>query len=515
MTMSNLLEDLKSARDCGVPLIAISTPDPWALIEQCVQELDHSDPKLSWECLNGYSPCTTAEDDPAWAVIAKADIMTSPNNPDKTANNPPGAIVTADRKFPDDVVVFVWLANRWLESAAFIQALLNCRDDFAARRKTVVLLGPSITLPSELIHDVLVLDDPLPEPDQLRSIVKDMESSVNEAGSEVKMSDSDYDLAVNATQGLAAFAAAQATALSFTHDALDTDKVWERKRQMIESAAGLSVYRGNEGRGEVAGLDVLVEYGELILNGKRPPQGVVFVDEIEKSMGDPEGDRSGVSTDLQGLMLSQMQDTGAIGLILVGPSGTGKSLTAKALANIGKVPCMIFDAGSMKGSLVGESEKKAREVFKVINSVTNGSALWIATSNDIDRLSPELKARFKLGTFFVDLPTAEAQQQIWDISMRKWEIEKQDLPVHANWNGREIDQCCEIAHRIDQQLKFAAQYVQPLYLSAPDQIQRIRTESDGKYMSASYPGLYRVDGEKTSGTSGKKKRKMKKKTWEK
>jgi SpoVK/Ycf46/Vps4 family AAA+-type ATPase len=56
------------------------------------------------------------------------------------------------------------------------------------------------------------------------------------------------------------------------------------------------------------------------------------------------------------------------GILLAGIPGTGKSLSCKATANILGWPLIRLDIGSLKGSLVGESEQKMRSALKVIDA---------------------------------------------------------------------------------------------------------------------------------------------------
>ncbi len=51
--------------------------------------------------------------------------------------------------------------------------------------------------------------------------------------------------------------------------------------------------------------------------------------------------------------------------------------------------------------------------------------LFIATSNSIASLPPELRRRFTLGTFFFDLPTAEERETIWRIYLKKYDGQAQ------------------------------------------------------------------------------------------
>ena len=50
--------------------------------------------------------------------------------------------------------------------------------------------------------------------------------------------------AVDALIGLAAFPAEQVVAMSLSKQGLDAEQLWERKRQIIEQAPGLKIWRG-------------------------------------------------------------------------------------------------------------------------------------------------------------------------------------------------------------------------------------------------------------------------------
>ncbi len=141
------------------------------------------------------------------------------------------------------------------------------------------------------------------------------------------------------------------------------------------------------------------------------------------------------------------------GIVLVGQSGCGKSLSAKACAGTWNVPLLKLDLGALKDKFVGGSEAKLRTAFRVIESVgpcvvwldeaeksfagatqgaadggvssdalgaflnwmqeRAGQAFVVATANDISTLPPELlrKGRFD-ELFFVDLPTFDERQEI-------------------------------------------------------------------------------------------------------
>jgi SpoVK/Ycf46/Vps4 family AAA+-type ATPase len=233
-----------------------------------------------------------------------------------------------------------------------------------------------------------------------------------------------------------------------------------------------------------------------ILAGNDPPRGVVFIDEIEKMLAGSTGavaDSSGVSQGILQALLTHMQDCGATGSIFIGPPGAGKSMIAKCVGNEGGIPTIALDAGAMKGSLVGQTEQAIREALRVITSVTGGQALWVATCNSIGTLPPELRRRFSFGTFFFDLPDAEEREAIWVHYRLRFDNSCHDAePPCEGWTGAEIRTCCMLAYRLKITLTEAANYIVPVCKSARQQIEELRRQAEGRFISASYPGPYRT-----------------------
>jgi hypothetical protein len=154
----------------------------------------------------------------------------------------------------------------------------------------------------------------------------------------------------------------------------------------------------------------------------------------------------------------------------------------------------------MTGSLVGESQAKIRAAMEIFKAVSQGKGLFIATCNKIASLPPELKRRFTLGTFYVDLPSAEERAMIWPIWMKKYALAKQTLPPCNGWTGAEIRACCDVAYRADLPLVDAAAFIVPVCISAADQIKTLREMASGRFISANKPGIYEheADTETTS-----------------
>nr|QCI07313.1 hypothetical protein [Leiomenia cribrosa] len=175
------------------------------------------------------------------------------------------------------------------------------------------------------------------------------------------------------------------------------------------------------------------------------------------------------------------------GVLLVGIQGTGKSLTAKAIAQQWKLPLFKLDIGKIFVGIVGESEGKMRKMIKIAeesspcilwideidkafsrinntsdsgttNRVLSSFLTWlsekekkvfiVATANNVLCLPPEMlrKGRFD-EIFFLDLPSQEERVKILQIHLMKirpltWK--KYDI-IHLsqlteNFSGAEIKQ---------------------------------------------------------------------------
>jgi SpoVK/Ycf46/Vps4 family AAA+-type ATPase len=144
------------------------------------------------------------------------------------------------------------------------------------------------------------------------------------------------------------------------------------------------------------------------------------------------------------------------GVLLVGPQGTGKSLTAKAIARSWSMPLLRLDVGRLFAGLVGASEARTRDMIQLAEAMAP-CVLWIdeiekgfggdgrsdggtsqrvlanvltwmaekrspvfvvATANGVDQLPPELlrKGRFD-EIFLLDLPSGSERQSILELHL--------------------------------------------------------------------------------------------------
>jgi hypothetical protein len=382
-------------------------------------------------------------------------------------------------------------AHRFRNDPGVMQGIWDLRDSVKSTGRMLVLLAsPGATLPQELGQDVLILDEPLPATSHLEQIVRETFNAANlsEPGRPVIV------MVVDALIGLAAFPAEQALAISLVKRQLNTEDLWERKRQIIEQTPGLSVWRGGETFEDIRGVENVKSFMRVVLAGIHPPRVIVFIDEIKKAFAGTGTDLSGVKTEMTATILTYMQDHESDGLVFLGPLGSCKIAMAKATGGTAGIPTIAFDLPAMESSLVGASTERLRTALHIIDAVSQGRMLFIATCDSIASLPPELRRRFTLGTFFFDLPTPEERETIWRIYLKRCGVSG-DLPIDEGWTGAEINECCRKAHRLGISHAQASRYIVPISRFAAEQIKTLRQTGSGKFICASMQGVYRYEEE--------------------
>jgi SpoVK/Ycf46/Vps4 family AAA+-type ATPase len=307
-------------------------------------------------------------------------------------------------------------------------------------RKTVVFLSPVLHLPPDLEKDVTVVDFSLPTLEELEDALdRIIRSSRRQGGSRLKLR-GDREQILQAARGLTVSEAenvfAKSVIVSREFGQGDEDSlirpeiVIAEKKQLIRRSNVLEYYDAKEKMSYVGGLDDL----KVWLRKRR----LAFTDQA-RAFGLPE----------------------PRGLLLLGVQGGGKSLTAKAVSTMWKLPLLRLDMGRVFSEMVGASEENMRKALRLAEAVSP-AILWldeiekglsglsssgrsdagtaarvfssflvwmqeksapvfvIATSNDITKLPPELlrKGRFD-EIFFVDLPNFEERQEIFAIHLHK------------------------------------------------------------------------------------------------
>ncbi len=485
----SLSTDFREIRRVSTPWVVVQTSDYRATTKEMLKVRingeDEPDAFL-WTCVNG-------------ACRVQGNERDSFNLGD--ADSTPAMVLGLALDLPANSILFLVVPddfaspNHFWSNPFTTQAVANLRDQFKADHRTLVVLSIDGKMPALVADDVPVLRDPLPTLDDLKGIATNLAESVKvDVGAEAIGKGAQLCL------GMTRFSAEESVARKLTRKGgLDLEGLATAQREQIEKASerGLAFESSKETFDSIGGLSQIKKFMGRIFNGTKRPTVIVRLEEIEKAMagisgGGRQGDTSGVSDDQLGVLLTAMEDNGWTGLMAPGHAGTGKSLISKATANTYGVPSINMDLGAAKGSYVGQSEGRIRKLVSILKSFAGNGAFFIATSNNIDAIPPALQRRFKAGTWFFDLPTAEERQSIWKINLKRFELDaKQAKPDDNDFTGSDIRNICELAASLCCPILEASEYIIPVAKSNPESITRLREAASGKYLSASQPGAYR------------------------
>lgn len=337
------------------------------------------------------------------------------------------------------------------------------RDLFVSLKmtyKTLIILAPLLKLPSELEKEITVVDYGLPDRDDLDILLESIIQKAKENPNlNVTLTDLERDQVLKSAQGLTINEAENVFAKSLVEKhKFDVDVILGEKEQIIRKSGILEYYPFNEKIGDVGGLDNLKEWME-----KR----TVAFTEKARAFGLP----------------------APRGVLLLGIQGCGKSLSAKAIGSLWRLPLLRLDVGRIFAGIVGSSEENMRKAIRVAESVApcilwldelekgfsgtqssgmsdggttsrvfgtfltwmqdkKAAAFVVATSNDVTALPPELlrKGRFD-EIFFLDLPSLEERKDIFRIHLRKRNREPEDFDLDKlaeatpGFSGAEIEAC--------------------------------------------------------------------------
>lgn len=509
-----MLDRFRAARRSAVPLLAITTPDPQATMASIINEAVlkstakwtsadgnieielKNAPLVQWDIVRGalaknssaakmlaeLVDAQAVESNGGWAL----DVQTAERIKSETAMNPVNALEFAVKFYPGTIFFFL-NAHRHIDDATTAQAIWNLRDEYKTDKRMLVTLSPSMSLPSELKSDVVTIDEPLPNDEELKAII--LQAHKDSGLKEPK--GNALQKAIDAIAGLAAFPAETSTAMALTASGIDLAVLGEQKRSQVANIPGASLWSGKEKFSDVVGCANVVDfYRKLLTNPKERIRLIFFMDELEKMVAGT-GDTSGVSQAMNEAFLTWSQNSKALGVVLVGVPGAGKSLSAKAAGGEYDIPVLMASLTGVKGSHVGESEGNVRTLFKTADALAaGGRILMIATCNQLAALTPEMQARFRLGTWFFDYPTNEERDALWNFYKARYELNDKKNPESTNWVGREIESCCETAYLTDSSLVDAAKRIVPVCRAKREEIERLKKDCSGRFVSANYDGIF-------------------------
>jgi SpoVK/Ycf46/Vps4 family AAA+-type ATPase len=384
--------------------------------------------------------------------------------------------------------------------------------------KTIVLISPTLEIPTELEKEITVLNHPLPSREDLDELLETILADVKQFKQvKCELGNSDRERLLQAALGLTLGEAENAFAKILVKDGrLSADNVGEifaEKQQIIRKSGLLEYYSTNENFENVGGLAMLKAW--------LTKRSAAFTDEArEFGLPSPKG------------------------ILLLGVQGCGKSLSAKAVSNLWQLPLLRFDMGRMFGSFVGSSEENVRRAIAVAESVAP-AILWVdeidkafagsqssgatdggttarvfgtfltwlsektapvfvvATANDISQLPPELMRKGRLDEiFFVDLPSREERMEIFRIHLARRGRDAAKFNLEAfvqasfDFSGAEIEEAINSAlydafydrkQLTSEHILAALAETIPLAKTMEEHISGLRTWADGRARNASVP----------------------------
>jgi len=353
--------------------------------------------------------------------------------------------------------------HHYLDEAPVIRKMRDLTISLRSTFKTVIILSPILKIPPELEKDIYVIEYDLPGNNELENLLNRLISSIQNSRKniEIKIDQAGKEKLLQAMRGLTISEAENVFARMIVSQKRlspeDLSIIHSEKKQIIKKNGLLEFYPTQENISDVGGL-------KNLKNWLKKRSSAFSENAREYGLPQPKG------------------------ILLLGVSGSGKSLVAKAISSLWQLPLLRLDIGNLFSSLVGSSEENMRKVLRAAEAVApcllwldeidkgfsgssssnfsdggttarvlSGFLSWmkekqspvfiIATANDISFLPPELlrKGRFD-EIFFLDLPEKEERKDIIDIHLQKRGRKPENFAVEnlasmtESFSGAEIEQ---------------------------------------------------------------------------
>ena len=397
--------------------------------------------------------------------------------------------------------------------------LRNLKSSLKNQKKNIIITAPVIKLPDDLKEDFIILESPLPEYKEIKQTIEDFleRNRIGQSLSELlkdRITLSCLGLTIDQVKKIFAKTLIRNNRL----DEKCLDQIIAEKKLIIGRNQVLDFYDTKETISNIGGLDQLKNWLKI--------RSRAFSQEA-KDYGLPTPK----------------------GLLMLGVQGTGKSLTAKAVSSLWRLPLLRLDVGRIFGSLVGESEGRIRQAINIAETISP-CILWIdevdkafaglqgaqgdsgtsarvfgtiitwmqektkpvfvvATANDISKIPMEFlrKGRFD-EIFFVDIPNSRERLEIFKIHITKTgrDIHNYELPklvdTSKGFTGAEIEQTIKDAMYLafaDDERDYTTEDILqainetvPLSTMMENEITALRSWAEKHARKASYSAQYTI-----------------------
>lgn len=380
----------------------------------------------------------------------------NPNNEGFAKRNPLQALELVERLNEDTPAIFLLKDfNRFLNDLSISRKLRNIRRTLKLQPKTLIIIGSDLVIPKELQDLITVLEFQLPLEKEINQELNRLIKSL-----EINIDDQLFESLTRACQGLSLERIRRVLSKIIATYKTINDKsisvLLSEKKQIIGQTEILEYASVNESIANLGGLDNLKDW-------LKKRKTAFSIQAYNYGLPTPRG------------------------LLLIGIQGTGKSLTAKAIANEWELPLLKLDVGKLFGGIVGESESRLRQMIHVAETISP-CILWIdeidkafsnteskgdsgtsnrilgtfiswlsekkkpvfviSTANNIDLLPLEIirKGRFD-EIFFLDLPQKIEREEIFKIHLQEFRPDSWELfnysklaQLSESFSGAEIRQ---------------------------------------------------------------------------
>ena len=353
----------------------------------------------------------------------------NPNNQGFAKRNPLQALELVERLNAETPALFLLKDfHRFLTDLSISRKLRNITRLLKLQPKTIILLGSDLNIPKELQDLITVLEFQLPLEEEINQELTRLINSLD-----IQVDPELFENLTRACQGLSlerirrVLSKIIATYKTIDHNSIQV--LLSEKKQIISQTEILEYCSVNEKITNLGGLDNLKDW-------LKKRKTAFSIQAANYGLPTPRG------------------------LLLIGIQGTGKSLTAKAIASDWQLPLLKLDVGKLFGGIVGESESRLRQMINVAETISP-CILWIdeidkaftnteskgdsgtsnrvlatfiswlsektkpvfviSTANNIDLLPLEIirKGRFD-EIFFLDLPQKEEREEIFKIHLQEF-----------------------------------------------------------------------------------------------
>ena len=285
------------------------------------------------------------------------------SNPKFAAKNPLQALELIETLNVNSPTIFILKDfNKFFFDISISRKIRNLLKILKTQSKNIIIISSEIEIPKELNEIITVLEFSLPNEKEIRSELIRLLNSINKPIEEKFL-----EILIKTSQGLSIEKIRRALSKSIVKmGSLNSETIkhiLDEKKQIISQTQILEFYESKIELNDIGGLENLKNW---LKNRKES------FSEKAKIYGLPS----------------------PRGLLLIGIQGTGKSLTAKAIANEWQIPLLKLDIGKLFGGIIGESENRIRQMIKIAEALAP-CVLWI---DEIDKGFQEQNKNLDGGT---------------------------------------------------------------------------------------------------------------------